>query len=333
MAVGAATASERQFVIQHGKSPMAVDDHDVWLQEANKLLSGARHDPTTLAPALRQLCKRAFRDFRFAPSIILDYMAVSSPGLFEEAGFSDAEIDELMPTIDRIIGEEWSARQPGWPAAGADLSGRMLFVDEHRECAAPRNSPMDRPRAFLTVVAGRPGSGKTTLAHALARAIRCPAICRDEIKEGLVNSLTPGAAAMPDDMQRRANRAFFATVELLLQHGVTLVAEAAFQHKLWAAGLEPLLAIEVTRIVVCNIDPELAASRHIERGLADPAREHFHGDHAVQAAREGQRLPISSYDPPTFDVPTLLVDTTEGYHPPLESIVRFARGDAAPAAR
>lgn len=185
---------------------------------------------------------------------------------------------------------------------------------------------MDKPGAFLIVVAGRPGSGKTTLAYALARAIRCPAICRDEIKEGVVNSLTSMAAMTSDDVQRQANQAFFRAVELLLRHGVTLVAEAAFQHKLWAPHLKPLFAIAQTRIVVCNVDPELARSRHVERGLADPEREQFHGDHAVQAAREGRRLPISSFDPPKFDVPTLVVDTTQDYRPRLETIVSFARG-------
>src|SRR5438552_4548835 len=98
---------------------------------------------------------------------------------------------------------------------------------------------MDKTHPFLTIVAGRPGSGKTTLAHALARAIRCPAICRDEIKEGVVNSLTTAATQM-DAVQRHANDVFFKTVELLLQHGVTLVAEAAFQHPVWAPRLEPL---------------------------------------------------------------------------------------------
>jgi adenylate kinase family enzyme len=38
----------------------------------------------------------------------------------------------------------------------------------------------------LIVVTGRPGAGKTTLAHTLARMIRCPALIRDELKEGFV---------------------------------------------------------------------------------------------------------------------------------------------------
>jgi hypothetical protein len=162
----------------------------------------------------------------------------------------------------------------------------------------------------------------------LARAIRCPAVCRDEVKEGLVNSLT-AEAAHDDAIQRHANDVFFKTVDLLLRHGVTLVAEAAFQHKVWAPRLEPLFVIATTKVIVCTVDPELARSRHVERGLADPERERFHGDEAVRAAREGRRLPIGSYDPPKFDVPTLVVDTTDGYHPPFEAIVAFARGEPA----
>jgi hypothetical protein len=92
---------------------MDEDDHDVWLREAAELLAVARQKPETLEPALRQLSRRAFGDFRFAPSVILDYMVVSTPGLFGEAGYSDTEVDELMPTIDRIVGEEWDARRAG----------------------------------------------------------------------------------------------------------------------------------------------------------------------------------------------------------------------------
>jgi adenylate kinase family enzyme len=38
----------------------------------------------------------------------------------------------------------------------------------------------------LIVVSGPMGSGKTTLAHRIAQAVGCPAICRDEIKEGMM---------------------------------------------------------------------------------------------------------------------------------------------------
>src|SRR5215207_1523896 len=113
-----------------------------------------------------------------------------------------------------------------------------------------------RPPALI-VVAGRPGAGKTTLAHALARAVRCPAVCRDEIKEGLV--CTTGDAGEPGgNLQRHATDAFFDALALLLGRGVTVVAEAAFQHEVWAPRLEPLRAVACVRVVLCEVGPELA---------------------------------------------------------------------------
>ena len=185
--------------------------------------------------------------------------------------------------------------------------------------------PTSPAKPTLVVVTGRPGSGKTTLAHALARATRCPAVCRDEIKEGLVNTTgdmgTPGG-----EVELKVYETFFDTIELLLDRGVTLIAEAAFQHKLWAPKLEAIRATAQVRIIVCDLDAPLASRRHIDRGLADPQRERFHHDRAVQAAREGIQLPIGEYDPPHLLVPTLTVDTSDGYHPDLDSIAAFARG-------
>ncbi|MEA2711562.1 MAG: hypothetical protein QOF78_4163, partial [Phycisphaerales bacterium] len=112
-------------------------------------------------------------------------------------------------------------------------------------------TPIRQPA--LIVVTGRPGAGKTMLAHALAQAVRCPAICRDEIKEGFLNTggeMGPG----DDDVAWHVYEAFFATVELLLRHRVTVVAEAAFQHQRWAAKLEALREIARVRIVVCAVD-------------------------------------------------------------------------------
>ncbi len=115
-----------------------------------------------------------------------------------------------------------------------------------------------------------------------------------------------------------------------MRRGVTLIAEAAFQHKLWAKPLEPLLAVARTQIILCVADPELARSRHIQRGLNDPQRERFHGDYEVRAARDGHVMPIDDYDPPKFEVPALEVDTTDGYRPQFEQILDFIRGTSEP---
>lgn len=180
----------------------------------------------------------------------------------------------------------------------------------------------------LTLITGRPGAGKTTLARALTAAVRCPLLCRDELKEGLVNSL-PADAAIDDEIQRRANDAFFDAIELLLRRGVTLMVEAAFQHHVWAPPLELVRGIANLRIIVCSVDPSLARSRHIDRGLADPQRERFHGDAVVQAAREGRTLPIGEYVAPNLDLPTLVVDTTDGYRPGFDEVVAFAQGETS----
>jgi len=178
------------------------------------------------------------------------------------------------------------------------------------------------PKPLLLVVTGRPGAGKTTLAHALARAIRCPAICRDEIKEGLINTTTREPATLPDDAGKLAYEAFFDTINLLLRHRVTLIAEAAFQHKLWAPKLQPLREIADVRIVLCTVDPQLARLRRVERFRTDPPRAQFHPDPTIEQNSAAKAL--EDYHPPQLDVPTLTVNTSNEYQPPFDDIVRFA---------
>lgn len=171
------------------------------------------------------------------------------------------------------------------------------------------------PRPSLIVVTGPPGAGKTTLAHALARAVRCPVVSRDEIKEGLIHA-TEGVES-ESDLTRRAYGAFFATVRLLLDGGVTVVAEAAFAHPRWERELEGLASLSRLRIVVCDLAPEAALRRRTARIHEDPDRARYHPD----------PLTLTEYDAPQLPWPTLTVRTGDGYDPGFDAIVAFARGD------
>jgi predicted kinase len=177
----------------------------------------------------------------------------------------------------------------------------------------------------LVVVSGPAGSGKTTLAHEIARALGCPAICRDEIKEGMAHA-TPGFTPGPDDpLTRRTLTTFFEILDLLLRAGVTVVAEAAFQDRLWRPGLERLARLATIRIVRCGVDTTTARLRIAHRVAVNPRRA-AHEDHRLLRELEAGTGAVEAFDPITLDAPTLFVDTTDGYRPGLDDIVAFSDG-------
>jgi predicted kinase len=173
----------------------------------------------------------------------------------------------------------------------------------------------------LIVVSGPPGSGKTTLAHRLAAAVGCPAICRDEIKEGMVHTIPDFTPGHDDELSRVANVTFFTVLETLLSAGVTTMAEAAFQDRLWRPGLEPLQDLARIRIVHCTVDPGLAFQRSLRRSAENQHRR-AHPDPTPSDA-DAYLARLRAFDPVAVKAPVIEVDTTDGYRPPLDDLLAF----------
>jgi len=173
------------------------------------------------------------------------------------------------------------------------------------------------------IITGRPGSGKTTLAKKLGESLWMPVISRDEIKEGYVNTYGVKHDQLPSETNGLVSDLFFGIVNQYLAGNISVVIEAAFQHKVWELRIPKILELARAWIILCSVDDLVAASRHLQRGLKNPNREFYHGDNRVAHYREtGEILAPASFEAPKSDVPTIEVSTGEEYVPGIDEIVK-----------
>ena len=185
------------------------------------------------------------------------------------------------------------------------------------------------PKPKCIIVTGRSGSGKTTLAPILGKRLWMPVIARDDIKEGYVTTFGLKHDQLAADTNLIVTNLFFAFVNKYLEANISVVIEAAFQHHVWEPRIPKILQLANTQMVLCTADEAVTERRQIERGLQNPDREFYHGDHkVVHYKKTGEVLAAASYAEPNFDIPTIRVSTDGDYTPTLDKVVERLRSVA-----
>ncbi|HKY15083.1 MAG TPA: AAA family ATPase [Microthrixaceae bacterium] len=154
------------------------------------------------------------------------------------------------------------------------------------------------------VVSGIPGSGKTTLARAVAQEMSLPMISKDTIKEALMDGLGTGDLAWATKLSRTAHLVMF---DLVRQFPGHVIIEAHFHHGLAEQDLHGLGRPLVQ--VYCDCPVDLAWQRYCER-RDDPARHPGHlPEHQDESATAGWRH--AAPRPLDLDAPLIVVDTSQ----------------------
>ncbi len=177
------------------------------------------------------------------------------------------------------------------------------------------------------MVTGEPGSGKSTLARLIATELRLPTLSRDAVRGGLLAT----AGLWTGDFEGAPPRetavdALAAMVESATSNGVSLVVEflvSAGREEAWAR----LQAAANVMVIVTESDQ--ARARLEARDRIDPLLTRpgvlealgFESMDAFMASSPG--MTVSATMRTEFDLPTLRVNTDDGYDPEFPSIVEW----------
>lgn len=179
------------------------------------------------------------------------------------------------------------------------------------------------------VVCGPPASGKTTLARLLGDALTLAVLNRDDMKTELADQRGERSWTDPAEHAQMAQDAFRIFHERALgplQEGHGIVLEAAYFWPLARHELQPLREIADLTVVECQAPSGMLRDRYADRWQRGE-RHACHRDGQYVDRMDAGTFDWTAYDlPADLDAPVVTVDTTDGYSPPVDEIVRLVSG-------
>lgn len=166
-------------------------------------------------------------------------------------------------------------------------------------------------------VSGAPGSGKTTLANMLAKRLYIHRISSDLVKGGL-------AYTNPNQDRNTATGSVF--VPMLLEaarHGVSFVVDHVLQKDLAKETIIDALA-EVADVIYIHVETADPISRYIARTNTSTTPDIVRRRETLMERAIHHRNNLhNTQNVIRLDVPTLVVNTDDGYSPDFEQIISF----------